>query len=190
MITVTDEAQQKVLEFMKQTTEPCRGLRIRARKLGHHTFAYDLTLVLESEPTDGDVVTELEHVNVFVDPQSAEYLEGTTIEFVTDERGAGFKIDNPQAKVKWDDPVSQKVQDVLDEKVAPALASHGGWVELVQVDGDTAVVQLGGGCQGCGMASITLTDGIQKAILDAVPEIKRVADATDHAGGENPYYTG
>ncbi|NOZ95337.1 MAG: iron-sulfur cluster assembly accessory protein [Acidobacteria bacterium] len=190
MITVTDEAQQKVLEFIKQTTEPCQGLRIRARKLGHHTFAYDLTLVLESEDTGGDVVTELEHIKVFVDPQSAEYLEGTTIEFVTDERGSGFKIDNPQAKVRWDDPISQKVQDVLDEKVAPALASHGGWVELVQVDGDTAVVQLGGGCQGCGMAQVTLTDGIQKAILDAVPEIKRVADATDHAGGENPYFTG
>lgn len=189
MITVTDEAQKKVLEFMEQTTEPCRGLRVRARKLGHHTFAYDLTLVLEGEDTAQDVVHEMEHITVFLDPQSAEWLEGTTIEFVTDERGSGFKIDNPQAKVTWDDPVAQKVQDVLDEKVAPALASHGGWVELVRVEGDTAVVQLGGGCQGCGMASVTLTDGIQKAILESVPEIQRVVDATDHAGGTDPYFS-
>lgn len=187
MITVTPTAQEKVLEFMAGSEESCIGLRVRATKLGNHTFGYELNLVRDGEARKDDVVHELDQLTVHLDPQSAEWLEGTTIDFVSDERGSGFKIDNPQAQVNWDDPVARKVQEVLDSQVGPALASHGGWVELVEVDGDTAVVQLGGGCQGCGMAHVTLSDGIQKAIIEAVPEIGRVVDATDHGAGETPY---
>lgn len=189
MITITDIAQDKVLEYMEQAGSPCFGLRVRAFRLGRRTFRYDLTLVLENDLRDDDQVIELEKLKVYLDPMSAEALEGTTIDFVSDATGSGFKIDNPQAGVHWEDPVAQKVQDVLDAQVAPALASHGGWVELVEVKGDTAVVQLGGGCHGCGMAEVTLTEGIQSAILDAVPEIQQVVDATDHASGTNPYYS-
>jgi|AMFO01.1.fsa_nt_gi Iron-sulfur cluster assembly accessory protein len=188
MLTITELAQQKILEYMKQTESPCLGLRIRADRLGRTTFRYDLTLVLEGDEREDDVVTELEHIKVFMDPLSSQSMEGATIDFVSDATGAGFKIDNPQAKVHWDDPVAQKVQDVLDSRVAPALAQHGGWVELVEVRGDTAVVQLGGGCHGCGMAQITLTEGIQSAIVDAVEEINKVVDATNHETGVNPYY--
>ena len=187
MITMTRLAQEKVLEYIEQANGPCHGLRISARRLGRTTFDYGLSLVLEDEARDDDVIVELERVQVYMDPQSSALLEGASIDFVSDASGAGFKIDNPQAKVHWDDPVAQKVQDVLDAKVAPALAAHGGWVELVEVRGDTAVVQLGGGCQGCGLAHITLSDGIQRAIIDAVPEIQHVVDGTDHDMGEHPY---
>ncbi len=80
------------------------------------------------------------------------------------------------------------VQRVLAERVNPAVASHGGYIALVDVQDDTAYIRLEGGCQGCGMADVTLKQGVEREILQAVPEITRVLDVTDHAGGTNPYY--
>jgi Fe/S biogenesis protein NfuA len=77
---------------------------------------------------------------------------------------------------------------VIDQQVNPAIAAHGGSAELVAVEDSTAYVRLGGGCVGCGMATVTLTQGISVAITDAVPEIENVVDVTDHASGTNPYY--
>ena len=77
---------------------------------------------------------------------------------------------------------------VLDQEINPAIASHGGHAELVAVEGSIAYLRLSGGCQGCGMAAVTLSQGIEVAILDSIPEITEVIDVTDHATGENPYY--
>ena len=85
-------------------------------------------------------------------------------------------------------PVGLGVQRVLAERVNPAVASHGGYIALVDVQEDTAYIRLEGGCQGCGMADVTLKQGVEREILQAVPEITRVLDVTDHAGGSNPYY--
>ena len=86
-------------------------------------------------------------------------------------------------------PVVVKILTVLEQSVNPAIASHGGRADLVAIEDDVAYLRLSGGCQGCGMAAATLREGIEVAILEAVPEITRVADVTDHANGANPYYT-
>ncbi|MEX2449557.1 MAG: NifU family protein [Rhodospirillales bacterium] len=86
-------------------------------------------------------------------------------------------------------PVATAVQKVLDEKVNPAVASHGGSISLIDVQESTAYIRLEGGCQGCGMATATLKQGVEKEILAAVPEITAVLDTTDHASGANPYYS-
>jgi len=190
MITLTDSARDKVFEFMEQASGDCVGLRVAAHRQGQRTFHYDLTLVLEGESTAEDMTVDAGRFTVYVDPDSAQLLEGTTIDFVSDSAGSGFKIDNPQATTTWDDPVAQRVQEVIDERVAPALASHGGWVELLGVEGEAAVIQFGGGCQGCGMSTVTLKQGIEAAILESVPEIKQVLDQTDHEAGVNPFYCG
>jgi Fe/S biogenesis protein NfuA len=85
-------------------------------------------------------------------------------------------------------PVPQRVVQVLEHQVNPAIAMHGGSAELVAVEDSTAYVRLGGGCVGCGMATVTLSQGIEVAILENVPEIETVVDVTDHASGTNPYY--
>ena len=77
---------------------------------------------------------------------------------------------------------------VLEEQINPAIAAHGGRAELVAVEDGVAYLRLGGGCQGCGMAAVTLSQGIEVAILDAVPEMTQVVDVTDHASGTNPYF--
>jgi Fe/S biogenesis protein NfuA len=84
--------------------------------------------------------------------------------------------------------VAQRLMQVLAEQINPAIASHGGSAELVAVEADTAYLRLGGGCVGCGMVSVTLRQGIEVALREAVPVITRVIDVTDHASGTNPYY--
>jgi Fe/S biogenesis protein NfuA len=84
--------------------------------------------------------------------------------------------------------VEQRVMQVLDHQINPSIAAHGGVAELVAVEGGIAYLRLGGCCQGCGMASVTLSQGIEHTISDAIPEITGVIDVTDHSSGQNPYY--
>ena len=188
MIIFTDAAREKVREYMDMNETPALGVRVVAHRFGRHQFRYELALMMEGETKDEDVVVDQDSVTVYLDPQSAELLEGTTVDFVSDTTGTGFQFNNPQAEVSWDDPLAQRVQKVIDERIAPSLAGHGGWVELLEVNGDAAVIQFGGGCQGCGMSQVTLKEGIESAILQEVPEIKRVLDNTDHESGASPYY--
>ncbi len=94
--------------------------------------------------------------------------------------------DRPPADLSGE--LAQRVLAVLEEQINPAIASHGGRADLVAVEDSIAYLRLSGGCQGCGMASVTLSQGIEVAILDGVPEITEVVDVTDHASGANPYY--
>ena len=87
-----------------------------------------------------------------------------------------------------DTDAARRVTAVLDREVNPSIASHGGHAELAGIEGATAYLRLGGGCQGCGMATVTLSQGIEVAITQAVSEITRVVDVTDHASGTNPYF--
>jgi len=87
-----------------------------------------------------------------------------------------------------DSDLARRVLAVLERDVNPNIAAHGGHAELVGIDGSTAYLRLGGGCQGCGMATVTLSQGIEVAITEAVPEIDAIVDVTDHASGNNPYF--
>jgi Fe-S cluster biogenesis protein NfuA len=87
-----------------------------------------------------------------------------------------------------DTPEGRAIKQVLDEEINPSVASHGGHIALVDVQGDTVFIRLEGGCQGCGMADVTLKQGVEVAIKKAVPSINAVLDSTDHAGGDNPYF--
>ena len=100
--------------------------------------------------------------------------------------GGGFSFDNPNPL--WVDELSQKVADIINNEVNPAVASHGGVVELVGVDDNKAIIAFGGGCQGCGMADVTLKQGVELMIKEKIPEIIEVIDSTDHAAGTNPFY--
>ena len=82
-----------------------------------------------------------------------------------------------------------KVWEVLETRINPAVAAHGGFVQLIDVQGNTVYIQMGGGCQGCGMADVTLKQGVEVEIRAAVPEVGEILDTTDHAAGRNPYYT-
>ena len=85
--------------------------------------------------------------------------------------------------------LATKVQELIDSTINPAVAGHGGFVQLVEVKDNKVYLQMGGGCQGCGAADVTLKAGIERLIEEELPEIEEVLDSTDHSSGTNPYYT-
>ena len=92
------------------------------------------------------------------------------------------------ASLPSDVDIKQRVQELFDAEINPAVAQHGGWIDLIDVQGANVYVRMGGGCQGCGAADVTLKQGVERAIRRVVPDIGEVFDTTDHAGGANPYY--
>jgi len=188
MISLTDTAREKINEFIEQADEECIGIRVLAAKVGRHTFRYEMQLTREQDAIDGDNRVDFGGICVVLDPQTAELMEGASLDFLNLETGEGFEITNPAADPNWDDPLHQKVQEVIDEKVLPVVGAHGGWVELDRIEGDTAYVNLGGGCQGCSSAGFTLSAGIEQAICSEIDEIEHVVDVTDHDSGQEPFY--
>jgi Fe/S biogenesis protein NfuA len=88
-----------------------------------------------------------------------------------------------------DEEIREKVQSLIDNSINPAISMHGGFVELLEVKDKVVYLAMGGGCQGCGMADVTLRHGIEALLRDEIPDIAEVVDATDHESGVNPYYT-
>ncbi|MBN4053177.1 NifU family protein [bacterium AH-315-L15] len=134
-----------------------------------------------------------------MDQKNEKFLEDVQIDFIQTLEETGFKIENskvieskskkPESPPKLDTPEAIAIQKVLDVEINPAVASHGGHISLVDVKDQIAYIRLGGGCQGCGQADVTLKQGVVVAIKKGVPEIRDVLDVTDHANGDNPYYS-
>jgi Fe/S biogenesis protein NfuA len=142
-------------------------------------------------------VTDLGRISLVIPADSVELLRGATLDRQGDLATGGLVIHNrtppspatgvPESADLSGDVAQQLIQ-VLEQQINPAIAAHGGSAELVAVDESTAYLRLGGGCVGCGMVSVTLRQGIEVALREAVPVITRVIDVTDHASGTNPYY--
>ncbi|MDF1596530.1 MAG: NifU family protein [Acidimicrobiia bacterium] len=161
-------------------------------------FNYELSFVpvVDAQPTD--LVERIDDLALIVRQADADKLRGATINLGDDPMNPGLAIDNPNNpvsptmpsadKAQLSGPLVEQVQHVLEHEVNPAIASHGGAARLISVEDDTVYLELMGGCQGCGMATVTLKHGIERIITEAIPEIAKVVDVTDHAGGSNPYY--
>jgi len=186
MITVTEAARNKILELLAAEGREGLALRFAIDGRGPGGFQYRLGFVAPEEKRADDQVVDAGAFQFYVDPESAKNLSGTSVDYLETATESGFKIDNPNPL--WSDPRALAVQKVLDEEINPAVASHGGWVTLLDVREETAYIALGGGCQGCGMADVTLKQGIEVRIREMVPEIREIVDTTDHAGGTNPFY--
>lgn len=187
-LSLTDTARDRLKEFL--AAEECKdaAVRVVARRMGRR-FRYGMDLVGEEGPEDGDKVVEDGGVRLAVDPESAENLNGTTIDFAEEDGRAGFRFDNPNAAAPSFEPgsVAARIQTLLDDEINPSIAGHGGFIDLVKFEEGVAYVFMGGGCTGCGMASQTLYQGVEVRIKEAVPEVERLEDTTHHAAGENPY---
>ncbi|HEX2464278.1 MAG TPA: iron-sulfur cluster assembly accessory protein [Thermoanaerobaculia bacterium] len=185
-LSITPMAKEQILAAIAEEERKGLGLRVAITGKGPAGFRYSLDLVAPGENLPDDLVVEEGDFKIFVDKKSAPKLEGSTIDFVIRLQESGFKFDNPNSM--WSDDRAQKVQEVIDQRINPSIASHGGSVTLLDVRDDVAYIAFGGGCQGCGMVDVTLKQGVQVMIKEAVPELKDVLDTTDHAAGTNPYY--
>jgi Fe/S biogenesis protein NfuA len=185
-LTITPIAKEQILAAIAEEERQGLGLRVAITGRGPAGFRYSLDLVAPGENLPDDLVVEEGDFKIFVDKKSAPKLEGSTIDFVIRLQESGFKFDNPNSM--WSEERAQKVQQVIDQRINPSIAAHGGYVTLLDVRDDVAYISFGGGCQGCGMVDVTLKQGVQVMIKEAVPELKDVLDTTDHAAGTNPYY--
>ena len=183
MLEFTDTAKDRIRSYLdKQRAQGVSALRVSGTRADHK-----LWLVKPSDRDDADAVFDAGGFDVYLDPLTQRHLSGATVDFVEGVMQSGFRVAFPSKQ--WDDPLAQRVQDVLDTMINPGIASHGGSASLERIEGDAAIVRLHGGCQGCGAADLTLKQGIERMITEQVSEIERVLDATDHEAGENPYYT-
>ncbi|MGH2606552.1 MAG: iron-sulfur cluster assembly accessory protein, partial [Anaerolineales bacterium] len=186
MITISQRAVDQFKSLMQAKGQAGAALRLSINGRGLGGFRHELRFVsLQSRSADDDAV-EIGGLTVLIGRDAAEKLEGASIDYVEEQFRSGFQIDNPNPL--WTDPVSLAVQEVIDKQINPGVAVHGGYVSLLEVRDRVAYVALGGGCQGCGLADVTLKKGIDVMIREAVPDIEQVVDTTDHAAGTNPYY--
>jgi len=186
MLTVTDSAKRKISSVIQAQGKPGDGLRIAIVGRSSTGFTYDMYLVEADEVGAEDIVVDGGGFPVVIDAASAPNMEDVIIDYVEDLQQSGFRIGNPNPV--WTDPQAMAIQELLDTQINPGVASHGGQVELVDVQDNRVYVRFGGGCQGCGMVSVTLNQGVEQAIREAFPEIREIVDVTDHAAGTNPYY--
>ena len=197
IIHVTETALAKILE-LRAAEEDSDGLGLRIEVTGVRgaEFSYDLAFEPLAECEDDDVTHEQGGLAVVVPAESVDKLLGATLDLPSNKEQAGLVLRNPNRPqipalgdpIELTGTVEEKITQLLDQQVNPAIAAHGGFASLVRVEGSTAFVTMGGGCQGCAMSALTLREGIQSAILGSIPEITAVEDTTDHASGENPFY--
>lgn len=199
MLDITDAAYDKVMGFLLQEAEPERQamwLEVTGSSANQWTCSLALKPLDAAAPYDA--VVRHRDLAIVVPERDFDKVRGATIDWLDDPfGGGGLRVDNPNtpspaigapppADLSGDVP--QRVIQVLDQQVNPTIAAHGGRAELVAVEQGTAYLRLGGGCQGCAMATVTLSQGIEAAIIQAVPEITSVVDVTDHQTGTNPYF--
>ncbi len=192
MITITASAKDKFLSILGDEEREGHGLRVTAsRGVTPYAIDFGLGFVAPGEENDNDEVIDAEGFKVFIDPDSAPLLAGAVVDFVSGLSESGFKVTNVKAEgpPKPTGPLADKIQQVLESRVNPSIRSHGGMVSLADVRDDVAYLRFGGGCQGCGMVDVTLKQGVGVMLKESIPELKGVMDITDHASGENPYYT-
>lgn len=167
-------------------------VRMRAIAPGSATGDCRLEFCEPEEITAEDYVVEFKDFNVVIDKVSVPYLQQTEVSYQAQNSGGQLTIKAPRLKLQAPaDGASliDRVNYIIESEINPQVASHGGKVSLLEIDADlTAVLQFGGGCQGCGMKDVTLKQGVEKTLLSRVPELKAVRDATNHSAGENPYY--
>lgn len=198
ILAITDEAMASVLSIRSQEPDPgSLGLRVEVTGAKGTEYTYDLSFA-ELESCDADDVTyAVGELTVVIPGGSVEQLRGAELDVPRNAAQGGLVIRNPNRAdplagidIELTGDVADKVTQLLEQSVNPALAAHGGFATLVGVDEHNNVyVTMGGGCQGCSASAATLTDGIRRSIKEAIPEVVEVIDATDHSAGENPFYS-
>jgi Fe/S biogenesis protein NfuA len=194
MIEISESAQEYFKRLIEQQDEEGLGLRIAVNHPGTPGASCDLQFSPQGQRLQDDHVVEYEGFSMFVAKASKQWLADASIDFEEDETGGQLTIKAPGIKgsaPSSSDSIEDRVGWLLETEINPSLASHGGHVSLVEITEKMEVVlQFGGGCQGCGMADVTLKQGIEQTLVRNIPEITALLDATDHQSGQNPYYAG
>ncbi len=202
VLTLSDSVVAKVRQLRSDETDPeSLALWVQVSGTSGGAYTYDMYFQAANDAQPHDWTGTQDGLVIVVAADSVAKMVGSVLDLNRDLLTGGMNIRNPNppptapASPAMTGPppdlsgdVAQRVIAVLDRQINPSIAAHGGRADLVAVQDDAAYLRLSGGCAGCGMAAVTLSQGIEVAIKDSVPEIATIIDVTDHAAGTNPYY--
>ncbi len=190
-VEFTTLAKDTVLRFMQMQGNESLAVRIQVASPSPLDPRYEITMIEPDEKCPEDLVFDGYGFEVVMEPESAKLLEGARVDWIETLTESGFKVENPNlapiGSKPLEGPLADRVRQAIDQFVNPGVAQHGGHVTLVEVRDKIVYLQMGGGCQGCGMASVTLSQGIERILREQVPEIEGIEDVTNHGAGQNPY---
>jgi Fe/S biogenesis protein NfuA len=195
IVTITPAALEELVKLRDEEPDADKlGLRLAIASAPGEDFRYDLSFDEYLTAAFTDEVRTHEGLKVIVPGTDLELLRGATLDY-NDNQGLVIRNPNRPAAptvegLTSDDPLSAEIEAMITGEVNPALAAHGGFVSYVGHDGEgTAYLTMGGGCHGCSMSKMTMLDGVQTMLSDAIEGVQRVKDLTDHTTGENPFYS-
>ncbi|MFL2720355.1 MAG: NifU family protein [Gammaproteobacteria bacterium] len=192
IINITKSAEEYLAKLIDDKNETDLSIRIFISDPGTPKAETCLAYCKPDEAMPDDMILNLDLVSVNIEKRSVPFLKDCEVNFDNDTFGGQLTIKAPNARlpnISPDSSVEDRINYVIYNEINPMLESHGGEVSLVEFNtNDEAVLQFGGGCQGCGMVDVTLKDGIEKTLIEQIPEVKSVKDLTDHSIDDNAYY--
>ena len=194
IITITKTAEDYLARLISEKNEPGTAVRVFITEPGTPHAETSLAYCKPDELTPSDVLISLPTLSVYVEERSIPFLEESEVNYDIDNFGGQLTIKAPNARlpnISPDSPLEDRVNYVIYNEINPMLESDGGVVSLKEITKDKfAILQFGGGCQGCSMVDVTLKDGVEKTLLESIPELAGVRDMTDHTMDENAFYGG
>ncbi|MEH6590302.1 MAG: Fe-S biogenesis protein NfuA [Halioglobus sp.] len=191
MVTITESAQEYLAELLVKQ-EDALGVRVFINQPGTSRAETCIAYCRQDDLTEGDEKRDYDNITAWFEARSIPYLEDALVDYSKDKMGGQLTIKAPNAKmprVDENSPIEDRINYVLYNEVNPALAAHGGEVSLVEVtEEQVAILQFGGGCQGCGMVDQTLKGGVEKTLMEQLPQLQGVRDITDHTDTSQAYY--
>ena len=192
IIEITKSAEEYLAKLVKDKNEVGLSIRIFISDPGTPKAETCLAFCKQAESEPDDLLLNFKLIDVYIENRSIPFLKDCIVNFDNDNFGGQLTIKAPNARlpnISPDSPAEDRINYIIYNEINPMLESHGGEVSLVEfTQSGNAVLQFGGGCQGCGMVDVTLKDGIEKTLLEQIPELKKVTDVTDHNNDENAYY--
>tara|TARA_B110000008_G_C16714943_1_gene462358 strand:+ start:98 stop:694 length:597 start_codon:yes stop_codon:yes gene_type:complete len=192
IINITESAEKYLAKLLKDKNETDIAVRIFISDPGTPRAETCLAYCKPDEAEQDDIIINLKLITVHIEKRSMPFLVDAEVNFDNDTFGGQLTIKAPNARlpnISADSPPEDRINYVIYNEINPMLESHGGEVSLLEfTKNGEAILQFGGGCQGCGMVDVTLKDGIEKTLLEQIPELKSVKDSTDHSLDDNAYY--
>jgi len=192
IINISKSAEEYLAKLIQDKNETDLSIRIFISDPGTPKAETCLAYCKPDEAMPDDMILNLDLINVNLEKRSLPFLKDAAVNYDNDTFGGQLTIKAPNARlpnISSDSPVEDRINYVIYNEINPMLESHGGEVSLVEFNKDgEAVLQFGGGCQGCGMVDVTLKDGIEKTLVEQIPEVTGVRDTTDHSIDDNAYY--
>ncbi|MFT4798981.1 MAG: Fe/S biogenesis protein NfuA [Cryomorphaceae bacterium] len=191
MITVTESAQAYFRELLDKQNGEIIGIRVFVNSPGTPKAETCIAYCRQEDVQKGDDRLELLHLVAYIDERSIPFLEDAVVDYSKDRMGGQLTIRAPNSKTPYVDkssPLEDRINYILYDEINPSLASHGGEVSLLEVtDNKVAILKFGGGCQGCSSVDVTLKHGVEKTLLERIPELTSISDQTDHSDNSSAY---